>query len=502
MKIKPTLRNFILATFCASSVSLQAATIQLDLTSNNAGAISLDSGDNTFSYTGFSVDYLIVGGGGGGGGGTTHNSNAGGGGGAGGLREGSTSIGGLQNIVVGGGGAGGNNNRGASGQNSTALGFTALGGGGGGYYAGSGLDGGSGGGAGARGSFTAGFPENDGGLAVGGAGSLGNSGGSRLNTNQSASGGGGAGGAGADGGGTSAGGAAVTRNITGTDVMYAGGGGGGRNSGSAGASDTGGTGGVAGSVAASTGTANTGGGGGGAGTAATTGAAGGSGIVVIRYSGPQVLAGGLVSTVGGDTVHQFTTTGSSTLDLHSATIAGDISGDGNLVWDKTGTLTLSGNNTYTGSTTVSSGSLIITGSITSALTVGDNTTIGGGGTVGSISFAGGSLFDMFKAVADSDSLAATAISFAAEGFGIESLRYDGSAVNWASIASNTYTLITGTLDSTNLGNFGVDNAFIIGDGRHAYFKDGSLQLVVENIPEPTTALFGGLGFLMLLRRRR
>jgi hypothetical protein len=39
--------------------------------------------------------------------------------------------------------------------------------------------------------------------------------------------------------------------------------------------------------------------------------------------GPQVLFGGTVSTVGSDTVHQFLS-GSSTLDLYSATIAGDI----------------------------------------------------------------------------------------------------------------------------------------------------------------------------------
>ncbi len=49
------------------------------------------------------------------------------------------------------------------------------------------------------------------------------------------------------------------------------------------------------------------------------------------------------------------------------------------------------------------------------------------------------------------------------------------------------------------------NAFIIGDGRHAYFQEGSLELVVAAIPEPSTfALIGGLGALgfSVTRRRR
>jgi hypothetical protein len=46
----------------------------------------------------------------------------------------------------------------------------------------------------------------------------------------------------------------------------------------------------------------------------------------------------------------------------------------------------------------------------------------------------------------------------------------------------------------------MENAASVGTGRSACFQNGSLQVVV--IPEPRAALLGGLGVLMLLRRRR
>ena len=127
-------------------------------------------------------------------------------------------------------------------------------------------------------------------------------------------------------------------------------------------------------------------------------------------------------------------------------------------------------------------------------------TLGGGGSVGTITLGGESSFDIFLAVNNSDALDSSSINFAAAGFGIDNLVSNGAAVNWSSIANGTYTLINGTLDSTNLANLGVANAYNIGGDRTAYFQNGSLQLVV--IPEPSTALLGGLSLLALLRRRR
>ena len=99
--------------------------------------------------------------------------------------------------------------------------------------------------------------------------------------------------------------------------------------------------------------------------------------MIASYTGPQVLSGGTVSSDGsGKTVHTFTSSATSTLDLHAATISGNIDGvGGNLVWNKTGKLTLSGNNGYTGSTTISSGSLEVHGSISSSSGISNSTAL-------------------------------------------------------------------------------------------------------------------------------
>jgi autotransporter-associated beta strand protein len=208
------------------------------------------------------------------------------------------------------------------------------------------------------------------------------------------------------------------------------------------------------------------------------------------------LTGGLTIEVGGG----------GTPATAPVTLAGDFSGSGfGLTKTQPGTLVLSGTNTYTGATMVSAGTLFVTGSLTSDVTVSDNATVGGGGTVGNISLGGGSFLDIALALGGSPNpLDSTGtISFAATGFGIDNLRFNGAAVDWSTIVDGTYTLITGNLDETNLGNFGSGAAFDI-DGisgsRLAYFEEGSLNLVV--IPEPRAALLGGLGLLALLRRRR
>lgn len=129
-------------------------------------------------------------------------------------------------------------------------------------------------------------------------------------------GGGGAGGTGSSVSNGSAGGNGLSSNISGMLTYYAGGGGGSNIPPGPGGIGGGGAGGQAISgPAAVAGTPNTGGGGGGNGGNSRRGAAGGSGIVIIRYPGPPIATGGTVTSVGGDTIHTFTATGSHTFTV-------------------------------------------------------------------------------------------------------------------------------------------------------------------------------------------
>ena len=73
------------------------------------------------------------------------------------------------------------------------------------------------------------------------------------------------------------------------------------------------------------GTPNTGGGGGGGSGNNTTPNApdGGSGIVIIRYKGPQKATGGTITTVDNETVHTFTSSGSFVAGTHFADLSGN-----------------------------------------------------------------------------------------------------------------------------------------------------------------------------------
>jgi len=165
---------------------------------------------------------------------------------------------------------------------------------------------------------------------------------------------------------------------------------------------------------------------------------------------------------------------------------------------------LSGTSTYTGNTTVSAGTLIIDGSLgaSSNVSVANLARIGGDGTInGNLTLSNGALF-----VFDLNNTPLTVVGTFAlnSSFGVASLvQADGSAINWAGVANGTYQLI-GTsfaFDASNIQNFGLGNAADIGDGRSAFFNNGSLEL--EVVPEPSTvALFTiGLGVALFMRRR-
>lgn len=297
------------------------------------------------------VEVLVVAGGGGGGG------RSGGGGGAGGLiynRNFAVTPGSALTVTVGAGGSGGDGTGGAGsdGSNSVFDSLTAIGGGGGsGDSPTTGRNGGSGGG---------GKYGSSGGTGTSGQGFAGGSG---TSGTWKAGGGGGAGGVGVNGVSNphkcGDGGPGLGFNISGTFTYYAGGGGGGSHNSNAGgccddatARGLGGTGGggnggtPGGYNSGDNATTNTGGGGGGGSTIGGNGGAGGnggSGIVIVRYPGPQKAIGGTVTTVGGHTIHTFTTVGSTTFTplvaTNNSAILGlsDLSGNGNFGTSGSGT---------------------------------------------------------------------------------------------------------------------------------------------------------------------
>lgn len=310
------------------------------------------------------VEVLVVAGGGGGG------MDMGGGGGGGGviyssavsITPGSAITATVGNGGVGAPAAGTNGQPGGhqytipatQGGNSVFGALTAIGGGfGGSSYRGytPGIAGGSGG----SGGGSSGYNDNAGTFL----GGLGTSGQGNRGGNSTAAyysgGGGGAGAQGVDSTGQPNGGVGLENSILGVSYFWGGGGGGASYSLSTGGNggNGGGGGGALGTTVGGSGLnpgspgggggpnqgantpggnagANTGGGGGGGShyNANNKGGDGGSGIVIVRYPGSQRATGGTVTSVGGYTIHTFTTSGTFTPTW------GDMSTNGN-----SGTLT-------------------------------------------------------------------------------------------------------------------------------------------------------------------
>lgn len=161
-----------------------------------------------------------------------------------------------------------------------------------------------------------------------------------------------------------------------------------------------------------------------------------------------------------------------------------------------GTMILAASNDYTGGTLVSAGTLLVTGALGDSAVVVDGGAFGGTGTIGGSLAIHSGLFhvaDLFDAL----DVSGTVTLFS--GFGIDDL----TGIDWGSVADGTYNLINGSLGAgvfAGLANNSLASAQDLGGGRKAYFQEGSLQLVV--VPEPGSALLGGLGLLVLWRRRR
>ena len=251
------------------------------------------------------IEYLVVAGGGG------TKGQAAGGGGGGGLLSGSANL--ARNIIykvqVGGGGNPENDITSGNGLSSYLTGsnlyVTASGGGFGGTVLQIGGNGANGGGAGIN--------TDNATYYAGGTGSLGFNGGGGANTANSGSGGGAGAGQPGNFGLWSKGGNGLQSAIAGTLKYYAGGGGGQDFGGNSVAGGFGG--GASGSENLSDGGNHLGGGAGGGLSSPEAGwNYGGSGIVIVRYLGPQKATGGTVTTDGDYIIHSFT----SSLRLVSA----------------------------------------------------------------------------------------------------------------------------------------------------------------------------------------
>ncbi|RYD17980.1 MAG: hypothetical protein EOP88_24205 [Verrucomicrobiaceae bacterium] len=246
------------------------------------------------------------------------------------------------------------------------------------------------------------------------------------------------------------------------------------------------------------------------GTFQSTGISKGLGTAKINFNGGTMRAGGASAGFFGNLA-------SSDLDIKAGglnfdtntfevTVTQDLSGAGGLTKSGGGTLTLGGATTYSGATVVSAGTLLVSGTLgsgnvtiasgatldTGTATIGSAHSIGGGGTLDAdLVFAAGSSFVLGQTLNVTGTVTFTDFDV-----------FDVVGLN-SSTANGTYTLIDGASGYggfAGVSNFGLENAADLGDGKSAYFQEGSFQLVV--IPEPTAALLGCAGSLLLLRRRR
>jgi autotransporter-associated beta strand protein len=169
-------------------------------------------------------------------------------------------------------------------------------------------------------------------------------------------------------------------------------------------------------------------------------------------------------------------------------------------------LTLDQTNTYTGATTVSAGTLYVTGALSnSAVTVEASGTIssnGAAGTLGNgLTIQEGGNLDLTGATIGFNSTGI--LSLTGGSLTLGNLTFQNLVGwDWLNAPEGTYELIDGAF-SINWGNtayLSEETAYDFGNGKKGYFSSGSLNVVI--IPEPSAALFGGLGLLALLRRRR
>ena len=401
--------------------TLYVARSQLSDTSNSLSS-GASCGSIILQGSIINFNYLIIAGGGGG-------AWTGGGGGAGGLLQGSSTFSSSSNIFNISVGLGGTTNvlLGGSGLNSSITGpgfnLTAIGGGGGGGI-GAGSSGGSGGG---------------GGNGSGGSGTAGQGfAGGNCTTGSSAGGGGGFTTAG-NGSNISniggVGGTGTASSISGSSVLYCGGGAGYSNTSpvAAGGPGGGGSGGNNSAYGQNATSYGSGGGGGGEGSF-QQGGNGSNGLVIIAYtSGAPIASGGSISVFNNQIIHTFTSSG-------QLFIANLITGSSIIA----GSLTLS--NT-TDSTSTATGSMVLSGglSVQKSLTIGSTLVSNYASILNNLNVAG-SLLE--TNVIDSSNTA-TGSMILSGGLSVQKSMWVGSTLTATNVTVNQFLTLPPVLSTLN-----------------------------------------------------
>ena len=236
----------------------------------------------------------------------------------------------------------------------------------------------------------------------------------------------------------------------------------------------------------------------------------------------------------------------------SAGLVANVSGG--LTKNGAGILTLTGSNNYTGPTTVNSGTLLVNGNITSATTVRNTATLGGSGTVGSLAVeAGGTLapgnsidsLDASTAAFASGSIFAVEINSSAKLSDLLTLTSTGSGplgIESGALLTLSELGVAGTLalrDRLTLIDYAASGGGVWGGGFFRFggnelldgeifsalgyqfainyddtsnapvslfgsgdLSNGGSYVTLTVVPEPGVVWLGGLGVVLLLRRRR
>ena len=225
-------------------------------------------------------------------------------------------------------------------------------------------------------------------------------------------------------------------------------------------------------------------------------------------------------------------------------LSGNLSGaGGNLTKTGAGTLELSGTNSYTGTTAVNAGTLLINGANTGGglVSVASGATLGGTGSTtaavnvtgvlspgasiqslasGALTMTTGSSF-VFEAIDNTStgadlmvvngalSLTGVTLDLSAANLGLNTwiagdkltlISYTGPAITSGFTGYTDDTTYTGGIFGTNQWLFNYNDS--TAGANYNSEATGSSFVTFTVVPEPRAALLGGLGMLVLLRRRR